>query len=240
MALKVTPNSLTGKGSAAAYAALHHQMMSQMASFGPAPHSFGSSTLRGRAPGSSLLRNFMFDHKAAMKKIMLEDSDHGDISVRYGWMHDMDQFKVTVVCNVCERRWSAAQDGPSLIRTARLDVPQEMIEREFIRRVVAPLTEEVCETSCFGAQQEAMLAEWATRRLHAAGERGMPYVQLVHEAIEARMCTPKDVDETLRKMSFISEWVTLENSGLILPGGWDGTWKLPILTLPPQHPMRDW
>ncbi len=178
---------------------------------------------------------FMEEHGPALKKIIEEDTEHQKVSVRHAWHRQLDRFVVTVVCAGCEKSWTSRQNGEMMVR-----VLSEDWERAFIRDVLAALIDKAADDACFGIREAAILSEWITERLAAAGERGLPYAQVIHQAVEARLCSPKDVDSTLKALSFASEWVTLGSAGIIMPGGWDGEWSLPILHLPPGHPMRDW
>jgi hypothetical protein len=175
---------------------------------------------------------FMEEHGPALKKIIEEDTEHQKVAVRSAWHRQRNQFVVTVVCDGCEKSWTGRQNSEAMQRSVR-----EQWERSFIGDVLTPLIDAAAADACFGIQ---LLSEWVTMRLAAAGEKGLPYAQVIHEAVKQRMCSPKDVDSTLKALSFASEWVTLGSSGIILPGGWDGEWSLPVLHLPQGHPMRNW
>jgi hypothetical protein len=170
-----------------------------------------------------------------------DETEHRKVAIRSAWSDVADMFSITCVCASCEKVFRlnvAARDiakyGIHSTQTyeegARLWVIDELAAFYML----------IAVEPCYGAREQALLAEWLTQRLAKAGERGMPYAQLIHEATQARMVPPRDADWMLRKLEFVEKWVPLQNSGLILPGGWDGEWTLPILTLPKDHPLRDW
>lgn len=184
--------------------------------------------------GQDPFRLFLGKALSEARHLIVQDSEHQRISVRHAKMQD-EMYRVTISCMTCERKWTTMFDPAGLV-----SADQEMVEREVVRRWVAPLTEVVLKASCFQVVEAALLAEWLTRRLVAAGAKGMPYVQVIHDAVEARLCSPKDVDHILRVLDVVPEWVTLGSAGVILPGGWDGAWTLPILHLPDGHPLKTW
>lgn len=177
------------------------------------------------------VEDFMVAHSDSLKTIIQEDTEHQRVTVRHGWHRAVDSYRVTVICESCEKQWKSSITAQQLYGSW---------EKAFISDVLTPLIDEATADDCFGVREAALMAEWVTKRLAAAGERGIPYAQVVHEAVDARLVTPKDVDTVLRTMEFVSEWVTLAHSGIILPGGWNGEWSLPVLYLPYGHPLRTW
>jgi hypothetical protein len=184
--------------------------------------------------GVDPIRMFLGTALTEARKLILQDSEHQRLSVRHARMND-DHWRITVMCMVCERKWTTSFTPDQIVSSL-----PDMAEKEIVRRWIAPLVDVICRTSCFEIVEAALLAEWLTRRLVAAGAKGMPYVQVIHDAVEARLCSPRDVDQILRQLEFVPEWVKLGSAGVILPGGWDGAWTLPILHLPDGHPLKTW
>lgn len=225
--LHITPNMMSGYGRN--YPAPGPQVLAPGKRFGGLREALGYDLHQDP------FRIFLTKALSEARKLIVLDSEHQRISVRHSYMAQMDLYRISVVCMACERKWTAQFD-PNGIHTSD---PNE-VEKEVVKRYIAPMVEQILRCSCFEVEQAALLAEWLTRRLVVAGARGMPYVQVLHDAVEAHLCSPKDVDHLLRVMDVVPEWVTLANSGLILPGGWDGAWTLPILHLPDGHPLKTW
>jgi hypothetical protein len=177
------------------------------------------------------------DVRPALRSEIEAGSDHGSLTIFGRWAEHYQQFAIQIHCRSCEKNWRLDTTREELYRLKRDYADWKMA---WVDQKLAPWHVGICSDACFGPREEALLAEWLTLRLARAGERGMPYVQLVHEAVEARLVPPADVDMVLRKLKFVEEWVKLANSGLILPGTWDGEWTLPILTLPNGHPLKTW
>jgi hypothetical protein len=92
-------------------------------------------------------------------------------------------------------------------------------------------------------KEAALLAEWITERLTAAGPAGLPYPQVIHEASEACSAPPQEVDTMVRRLGFLAEWVPIRQ---LLPAealeamNYDPSWRLPIVRLPLDHPLCTW
>lgn len=141
-----------------------------------------------------------------VKSFLAAQGQHpmGDLHIEVFYDYARDLQCVTVTCSGCERAWGLEINTRAMVEGMRISAtnrPMDGCTREVHKFLMG-----IARTLCYKMSLVAELAEWLTKRVAEAGERGVKYSALVAEAVEEHYCAEHDVDVMLDRLDFDRDW----------------------------------
>lgn len=121
-----------------------------------------------------------------------------------------DARRVVVACQGCERVWDLTVTNAALLNR-NIQEPASL----YVFRLLHKFLMGVARTLCYKLSLVAELAEWLTKRVAEAGEKGVKYSALVAEAVDEHYCAAHDVDVMLERLDFDRDWGSTSAPGVL-------------------------